>query len=55
MFAVTIKNLNDTGITYTDLKYRVRTDVANVDFKGSVCLVDDVNIISCEDSQVLSS
>jgi hypothetical protein len=55
MFEVTIKNLNDTGILYNNLKYRVRTDVANSDFSGRVCLVSDVNVISCEDTAVLSS
>ena len=55
MFELTIKNLNDTGIVYNDLKYRVRTDVANSDFSGRVCLVSDVNVISCEDPAVLSS
>ena len=37
------------------MKYRVRTDVANSDFSGRVCLVSDVNVISCEDTAVLSS
>ena len=55
MFEVTIKNLNNTWIIYSWLTYRVRTDVANSDFSGRVCLVDDVNIISCEDTAVLSS
>ena len=53
MFALNIKNLNDTWIAYSGLTYRVRTDVANVDFVWSVCLVDDVNIISCEDAAAL--
>jgi hypothetical protein len=58
MFELTIKNLNDTGIVYDGLKYRVRTDVANNDFDGKICLVTDVNVISCEDTTpgaVLSS
>jgi len=50
MFELTIKNLNDTGITLGDLKYRVRTDISNTDFSGTICLVDDVNVISCSDT-----
>ena len=53
MFELTIKNLNDTGIALGNIKYRVRTDIANTDFSGSVCLVDDVNVISCSDPAVL--
>jgi hypothetical protein len=50
MFELTIKNLNDTWITLGNLKYRVRTDISNTDFSGTICLVDDVNVISCSDT-----
>jgi hypothetical protein len=49
MFKVTIKNEdeNDNGIIINKLAYRVRTNTSNVDFSGNVCLVDDVNTITC--------
>ena len=49
MFKVTIKNMddNDAGIEFNDLVYRVRTTASDNKFEGKVCIVDDVNTITC--------
>lgn len=50
MFKLTIKNMDDNndGVEFNDIAFRVRTTASDNKFDGKVCIVDDVNTITCD-------